>query len=46
MRKFFLSLFSAIALLAVSCTFDDSDIWNEINSLKSRVDALDFYTNR
>ena len=46
MKKFFLTLFSAIALLAVSCTFDDSELWNEIDSLKDRVSALEQLCNQ
>ena len=46
MRKLFFTLFSAIALLAVSCTFDDSSLSGRIDNLESRVAALEQFCNQ
>ena len=42
MRKFFLSIFTALLALGfVGCEYDDSGLWNEVNSLKDRVLTLE-----
>ena len=43
MKKILFALFSVVALLATSCSkgFDDSEIWDKINSLEERVAALE-----
>ena len=43
MKKILFALFSVVALLAISCSkgFDDSEIWDKINSLEERVAALE-----
>ena len=43
MKKFLFALFSVVALLATSCSkgFDDSEIWDKLNSLEERVAALE-----
>ena len=46
MRKLFFTLFSAFALLAVSCTFDDSSLSGRIDNLESRVAALEQLCNQ
>ena len=46
MRKLFFTLFSAIALLVVSCTFDDSSLSGRIDNLESRVAALEQLCNQ
>ena len=43
MKKFFTYLLSAVMILAVGCSegFDDSEIWDKLNSLENRVAALE-----
>ena len=43
MKKILFALFSVVALLATSCSkgFDDSEIWDKLNSLEERVAALE-----
>ena len=42
MRKFLLSIFTALLALGfVGCEYDDSGLWNEVNSLKDRVLTLE-----
>ena len=43
MKKFFTYLLSAIMIIAVGCaeSYDDSKLWDELNSLKGRVTTLE-----
>ncbi|MBQ2374156.1 MAG: leucine-rich repeat protein [Alistipes sp.] len=43
MKKLFTYLLSAVMILAVGCSegFDDSEIWDKLNSLENRVAALE-----
>ena len=47
MKKLFALMITAVALFAAGCAqeFDDSKIWEEIDSIKSRVSALETVTN-
>lgn len=47
MKRLFLLMITAVALFAAGCSqeFDDSKIWEEIDSIKSRVSALETVTN-
>ncbi|MBO5892847.1 MAG: hypothetical protein J6Q31_01105, partial [Alistipes sp.] len=43
MKKLLTYLLTAIMLVAVGCgeSYDDSALWDEVNSLKNRVEALE-----
>lgn len=42
MKKIFLYLITAMVCLAYTgCKYDDSDLWNEVDGIKDRVEALE-----
>ena len=47
MKRIFVLMITAVALFAAGCSqeFDDSEIWKEIDSIKSRISALETVTN-
>ncbi len=47
MKRFFLSMLTAVmAISMVSCEYDDSAVWDEINSLNDRVATLEQLCNQ
>ena len=46
MRKIYYSVMLCIAACCASCEFDDSELWNAVNDVNARVEALESATGR